>query len=200
MFCTVTDTFVSRLLELFLITDRKEQLFETLQMQIHYIFWFLCLSCCTLEQGLEALYRVKLVFIVNCIYSCCAVRDISESALVSWGNFTSNYCLWTKLNRPLTKKPRQVPMCPRTVLGLQHNCWRFRMSSVGLLVVLLLRFNLKCLKSESCRRCLHVCRWKHQLYYLLRATTYKKQAPLWQSTIDSLLRDTKNRAGNRNRN
>lgn len=154
-FAQLQITFVSRLLELFLITDRKEQLFETLQMQIHYFFWFLYLSCCTLEQGLEALYRVKLVFIVNCIYSC-AVRDISECALVFWGNFTSNYCLWTKLNRPLTKKPWQVPMCPRTVLGLQHNCWRFKMSSVDLLVVLLLWFILKCLKSESADVCMSV--------------------------------------------
>ena len=34
----VTDTLVSRLLELFLITDRKQQLFEMLQTQIHYFF------------------------------------------------------------------------------------------------------------------------------------------------------------------
>lgn len=91
-------------LELFLIAGRKDQLFEMLQTQIRYFFRFLCLFCCTLEQGLEALYWVKLVFIVNCIYSCCAVTYISENALISWGSFTSNYCLWTKLSRPLTKK------------------------------------------------------------------------------------------------
>lgn len=140
--------------------------------------------------GLEVLYWVKLVFLVNCIYSCCAVRDISESALVSWGNFTFSYCLWTRLNRPLTKKPWQVPTCPGTVLGLQHNCWRFKMSSVVFLVLLLWFFK-KYVKWESCRRAAKVSRWKHQLYYLLRATTYEKQAPLCQSTIDSLLRDTK---------
>jgi len=34
----VTDTLVSSLLELFLITGRKERLFENLKPQIHYFF------------------------------------------------------------------------------------------------------------------------------------------------------------------
>jgi len=132
-----------------------------------------------------------LAFIVNCINTCSVGRDVSKSALLLWGNFASNCCLQTKMKRLLSKKPWQVPIYPSTVSGVQQIS---QDSSYNWCIPMIY------LKIHKIRNMQKTCKslWVNiNFAIVLRTKTYKKQEPLWQNIIDSLLRDTEKRSGNR---
>lgn len=132
--CTVTYTLISGVLD-FLIMCRKGQLFETNML----FFSDFCINFPYIEAGFVRFILSNAHIHCDMYYSY-AARDISESVLVSWGNFTSDYSLWTRLTRRLNKKTSLVPKWRGPFLGIQQNCWRLKLLSVDVFLVLLLWF------------------------------------------------------------